>query len=177
MKKYIILLLLFLITLGINAQDKFIISNDSKLTIEGTSTVHDWTVIANTIEGTVHLETNAPKEIDFQVTVVDILSERGATMDTKMHAALQHESHPKVIFKLKEVKNESNLIGTLSIAGRESEVEILAKMDTSGDTLKISGEYDIALKDFEIEPPTAMFGQVIVGGDVKVKFDLIFGKE
>ena len=176
MKKYITPLLLFLISLGINAQDNYTLSTDSKLTIDGTSTVHDWKVIANTIEGTVKVEANAPKEINFQVNVVDILSERGATMDTKMHAALQHESHPKVMFKLKEVKNESILIGTLFIAGKEREVEILARMDASGETLKISGEYDIALKDFEIEPPTAMFGQVIVGGDVKVKFDLIFGK-
>jgi polyisoprenoid-binding protein YceI len=92
-----------------------------------------------------------------------------------MHDALEKDTHPKVMFSLKEVKNES-LVGTLTIAGNEQNVEIAAKMEASGNTLKINGQYAIALKDFEIEPPTAMFGQVIVGDDVTVKFDLVFTK-
>lgn len=158
------------------AQDTYTLSTDSKLTIDGTSTVHDWTVTANKMEGTVITEGNSPKEIDFNVVVADIISERGATMDKKMHAALGKDTSPKVIFNLKEVKNESTFIGTLTIAGSEKEVEIIGQMDTSGDTITITGEHGIALKDFNIEPPTAMFGQVIVGDDVTVKFDLIFKK-
>lgn len=158
------------------AQDTFNLSEESKLTIDGTSTVHDWTVTANTLEGSVKAEGNSPKEIDFQVAVADIMSERGATMDKKMHAALQKETHPKVMFALKEVKNESTLVGTLTIGGNSQDVEITGKIDASGEMIKISGEYGIALKDYEIEPPTAMFGQVIVGPDVTVKFDLVFTK-
>ena len=158
------------------AQDTYTLSTDSKLTIDGTSTVHDWTVTANTMEGTVITEGNSPKEIDFNVVVADIISERGATMDKKMHAALGMDTSPKVIFNLKEVKNQSTFIGTLTIAGSEKEVEITGQMDTSGDTITITGDHGIALKDFNIEPPTAMFGQVIVGDDVMVKFDLIFKK-
>lgn len=158
------------------AQDTYNLSSDSKLTIDGTSTVHDWTVTANTLEGSLKSEGTSPKEIDFQVAVADIKSERGATMDKKMHTALQKESHPKVMFALKEVKNESTLAGTLTIGGNSQDVEITGKIDASGDNIKIAGEYGIALKDFEIEPPTAMFGQVIVGGDVTVKFDLVFIK-
>jgi polyisoprenoid-binding protein YceI len=32
----------------------------------------------------------------------------------------------------------------------------------------------IALEDFGIKPPTAMFGQIVVGDTVVVKFELIF---
>lgn len=158
------------------SQDSYSLSTDSKLTIDGTSTVHDWTVTANTMEGSIKAEGNSPKEIDFQVVVADIKSERGATMDKKMHAALQKESHPKVMFALKEVKNESTLVGTLTIGGNSQDVEITGEIDASSDGIKIVGEHGIALKDFEIEPPTAMFGQVIVGDDVTVKFDLVFTK-
>ncbi len=158
------------------AQDSYSLSADSKLTIDGTSTVHDWTVTANTMDGTLITEGNSPKEIDFNVVVADIISERGATMDKKMHTALGKDTSPKVRFDLKEVKNHSTFIGTLTIAGNEQEVEITGQMDTTGDTITISGEHGIALKDFNIEPPTAMFGQVIVGDDVTVKFDLVFMK-
>ena len=177
MKKTLITLFFACSAITCFAQDTYKLSTDSKLTIDGTSTVHDWTVTANTMEGSVKAEGNSPKEIDFQVAVADIKSERGATMDKKMHAALQQESHPKVLFALKEVKNESTLVGTLTIGGNSQDVEIVSEIDASGDNIKIAGEYGIALKDFEIEPPTAMFGQVIVGDDVTVKFDLVFAKE
>lgn len=177
MRKYTLLVVLFLIALSIQAQDNFILSANSHLAIEGTSTVHDWTVTANTLQGDVKAKGMVPYEIDFQVAVADIKSERGATMDKKMHAALQNQAHPKVKFSLKEFKNGSIFLGTLTIAGKQQEVEIAGDMDTSSDSIKISGAYGIALKDFEIEPPTAMFGQVIVGDDVTVKFNLIFEKE
>lgn len=176
MSKYVFPMVLFLISLSIHAQDNYTLSANSKLIIEGTSTVHDWTVTANTLEGAVKAEGNALKEIDFQVVVADIVSERGATMDKKMHAALQNESHPKVKFALKEVKNGSSLLGTLTIAGKQQNVVIAGIMETTGDNLKISGEHGIVLKDFDIEPPTAMFGQVIVGDKVTVKFELVFTK-
>lgn len=159
-----------------SAQDTYTLSPESKLTIDGTSTVHDWTVIANTISGTLKASGSAPNEIDFKVAVADIKSERGATMDKKMHAALEQEKHPMVLFILKEVKDQKLITGTLTIAGNAKDVEIKSTISSSGNVLKISGEQKIALKDFDIEPPTAMFGQVIVGDDVVVKFDLVFEK-
>lgn len=176
MKNTLLILFTSCFMFGGFAQDTYTLTADSKLTIDGTSTVHDWTVTANTIAGTVRTEENLPNEIDFNVVVADIKSERGATMDKKMYAALGNDTSPEVLFDLKEVKNQSILIGTLSIAGNEQEVEIMGAIDTSDDSISISGEYGIALKDFNIEPPTAMFGQVIVGDDVIVKFDLIFKK-
>jgi len=156
------------------AQETYTLTADSKLTIDGTSTVHDWTVTANSMQGIVKVEGTSPKEIDFQVNVADIISERGATMDKKMHNALKKEEYPKVLFVLKEVKGQDSVSGTLTIAGNSNDVDIESKISNSGDVLKISGEKKIVLKDFEIEPPTAMFGQVIVGDDVTVKFDLVF---
>ncbi|MRI00527.1 hypothetical protein GH721_08255 [Kriegella sp. EG-1] len=159
------------------AQDSYILSNDSKLSIEGTSTVHDWEVTANTLKGALSTDSKLLKSVTFEVAVADIKSERGATMDKKMHAALQKETHPQVIFDLKELKNESTLVGTLEIAGKSQEVEISSNLITVGENLKISGEYGLKLEDYQIEPPTAMFGQVVVGPEVTVKFNLIFTKE
>lgn len=176
MKKSLLIVFFFCATIGCFAQDTYTLSANSKLTIDGTSTVHDWTVTANTLEGSVKAEGNSPKEIDFQVAVSDIMSERGATMDKKMHAALQKEAHPKVMFTLKEVRNESTLLGTITIGGNSQDVEINGKIEASAESIKIFGEHGIALKDFNIEPPTAMFGQVVVGPDVTVKFDLVFTK-
>jgi len=176
MKKVIALLFLSFAYIGF-AQETYTISSDSKLTIDGTSTVHDWTVLANSMTGNVTAEEGLPKTIEFEVAVAEIQSERGAAMDKKMHAALKKEEHPKISFKLTEVKNSTNLAGKLNIAGQEKAVEIPVKMNTDNGSLKISGEYAITLQDYGMEPPTAMFGQIIVGNDVTVKFDLDFSKD
>jgi len=174
--KYFLVMLFLSCGLVSSAQDTFSLSDGSTMTIDGSSTIHDWTVTANTMSGSVKAEDTAPKEINFDVDVENIKSERGPTMDNKMHAALKKEEHPKVSFKLSEVKNESTLIGTLTIAGQEKTVEVPVKMNASGESIKLAGEQKITLQDYGIEPPTAMFGQIIVGDDVTVKFDLVFVK-
>lgn len=176
MKKNILTLFLASITLAGFSQGTYMLSSESSLTIDGTSTLHDWTVTANTIDGKLVAEGNAPKEIDFEVLVADIKSERGATMDKKTHNALKIEDHPKVTFKFKEVKGSSLVMGTLNIAGYEKEVEIETEMTNANGQIKIKGEKPIKLQDYDMEPPSAMFGQIVVGDDVVVKFDLVFTK-
>ena len=175
MKKVVLLLFLSAAFVGI-AQETYVISTDSKLSIDGTSTVHDWTVLANTMTGGATAEIGLPKTIEFEVPVAEIQSERGAAMDKKMHAALKKEEHPMISFNLTEVENSDNLKGKLNIAGQEKTVDIPVEINTDGSSLKISGEYAITLQDYGIEPPTAMFDQIIVGNDVTVKFDLVFSK-
>ena len=177
MKKLVLTLFFVFAVLAAFAQDAYTLSAESTLMINGTSTIHDWEVTANAIEGTLKADGTDPKEIDFQVTVADIKSERGATMDKKTHNALKMESNPKVIFNLIEVKGGSSVMGTLSMAGKKQDVEIPAKVTSIEGNIKISGEYPIALQDWDIEPPTAMFGQVVVGDEVTVKFDLIFSRD
>ena len=174
--KYFLTLFVFGLGIVSSAQDSYTLSDESSVTIDGTSTIHDWTVTANTMNGSVTAEGTAPKEIIFKVDVENIKSERGATMDNKMYAALKKEQHPEVTFNLTEVRDESTLIGTLSIAGQEKTVEIPVKMDASEEHLKLAGEQKITLQEYGIEPPTAMFGQIVVGDDVTVKFDLVFTK-
>ena len=156
-------------------QEAYTLSDESALTIDGTSTIHDWTVTANEIAGNLEAEGDLPKEIVFEVEVDGIKSERGAAMDKKMHDALKKEEHPKVAFTLTEA-HDANLVGTLTIAGKEQTVEVPSKIEVVGGAVKISGEKSLILQDYGVEPPTAMFGQIIVGDEVTVKFDLVFSK-
>lgn len=175
MKKVITLVfLIFFAT--VSAQDVYTLSNISKLTINGTSTAHEWTVTANTMQGSFTMQGSEPKLIDFEVEVADVLSERGATMDKKMHAALKKEAHPKIYFNLNEVKDDI-LVGLLNIAGVEKtikleNIKVAFKLDEN--IIELTGEKELTLQDFDVVPPTAMFGQIIVGNEITVKFDLFF---
>lgn len=162
------------------AQESYTLSDTSAMTIDGSSSLHDWTVTANTMQGTLTEDGQNINTIEFTVAVADILSDRAKAMDNKMHEALKKEEHPKVTFTVDEataaIGEEQELNGTLIIAGVEQEVGIPATIIQDAQTLRVKGEREIALKDYGIKPPTAMFGSIVVGDEVTVKFDLVFEK-
>ncbi|SHI69951.1 YceI family protein [Pseudozobellia thermophila] len=174
--KYIITLVLVAYGFVLSAQDLYTLSDESTLTIDGTSTVHDWTVAAQKMVGELQLSDATIKEINFEVDVAEIKSERGATMDNKMHKALKKDEYPKITFVLTGLKDESTVVGNLTIAGKRNVAEIPVALNSSGNVVELSGEYKLVLQDFGIEPPTAMFGQIVVGDEVTVKFNLKFAK-
>jgi len=176
------LLLLFLIGSALvgRTQDTYTLTEGSALSIDGTSTVSDWTVTANTMEGRLQEDSGTLSSVVFSVPVSDIESGRAEAMDTKMHEALKQEEHPKVTFSVKNAKTATGgnqeLKGTMNIAGVENQVVVPATITKKDGAILISGERKITLKDYDIEPPSAMFGSIVVGEEVTVKFDLEFTK-
>jgi polyisoprenoid-binding protein YceI len=156
------------------AQDSYTLSAESELTIDGTSTAQSWAVTANEIKSNLMVQDGLVSTINLEVVVASISSNRSLTMDKKMHTALKSKAYPKVSFIVLQIEQEAVLKGILSIAGVEKSVAFNAEITFQNDTWKIKGVKKIMLKDFEIEPPSAMFGQIVVGGEVSVKFDLVF---
>jgi len=163
------------------AQENYMLSSESTLSVDGTSTLHDWTVTANTISGSLVKEANTLKKVTFKVEVGGIISERGATMDKKAHNALNKEEHPYVLFSATDIDfatGEGQIIsGKLTIAGVEKEVPVTVAIIQSGEDIQMNGTQKIILQDFGMEPPTAMFGSIVVGDEVTVKFNLSFAKQ
>jgi polyisoprenoid-binding protein YceI len=182
MKRIITLLSLLLLVYVGYAQESYSLTKASVLKINGSSTIHDWTVTSNSMEGSMSMNDGTLKDLLFQVEVAQIKSERGAAMDKKMHAALKMEEHPNVTFKLQEIKkstsseNTFQIHGMLTIAGAEQAVDITSEFQESGGNYVFKGSKEIKLQDYGMEPPTAMFGQIIVGDNVTIDFDLVFAK-
>jgi len=175
MRKIIALLFVFWLFVGYS-QEHFILGDKSVLTISGTSTVHDWKVDAISINGSLERSSNRIKTLIIKVPVLDIKSERGATMDAKMHKALKSGENPEVIFSILDLKH--NLAkGNLVIAGTTNVVEVEVMIVKSKNEITIKGTKEVKLQDYGMEPPTAMFGQIIVGDIVTVNFDLVFVNE
>ncbi|MEM9141599.1 MAG: YceI family protein [Bacteroidota bacterium] len=176
MKKIVVFLVAFIIGSGIHAQETYTLSPESTLTIDGTSTLRDWSTTANTLKGSLVTQAGTPKEILLEVPVADIKSERGATMDKKTFNALKGTEHPMVTFMLTDFGDNNMIMGTLSVAGVEKEVSVTSSITAEGSSFILSGEYTITLEEYNMEPPSAMFGQIVVGEDVVVHFNLVFTK-
>ncbi|MDB4293382.1 YceI family protein [Maribacter sp.] len=176
MKKLFVLFFVCFCWMGIG-QEPHMIASESTLTIAGTSTVHDWEVVANAINGSATRTDEVLSDLKIEVPVAEIKSERGAAMDAKMYEALKGEEYPSVHFSVNTFKDDGMVIGILSIAGVEKEIEVPVKIVQDSKKIGVSGMQEILLKDYGMEPPTAMFGQIVVGDTVTVKFDLIFQKK
>ncbi len=174
------LLVVFCFSVGWS-QENYSLSDVSTLTVDGTSTLHDWTVTANTCNGSLNIDAQVFKEISFETDVASIVSTRGATMDKKTHNALKKEQYPKVTFSATDVTfsegDNQSISGKLNVAGVVKDVVLTASIKNSTENIQLTGNYKITLQDYNMEPPRAMFGSIVVGDDVTVNFDLVFAKE
>jgi len=200
MKEIKIYVLGFLILLayqaGYTQSVKYSVSDETKMTVSGTSTLHDWTSEVNEVKGYVEVDENfagdgkvnvddVVKLVNISVPVKSIISPRGATMDKKTYNALKSEEHPEIIFALKDNKVSSvdgegftvEAAGDLTIAGVTKQVSFPVHGKISGDKMNFEGAYKLNMIEYEMEPPTAMFGQIVTGEEVEIKFDLVVNRQ
>ena len=186
--------LTFIYTVNFGQIVKLNISNDeTEMTVSGTSTLHDWTSEVKTVNGYVEIGSKMLKKskvksgdvlpsVSIVVPVKSIVSPRGATMDKKTYNALKAEENPDITFDMKDCKVTSstdagfklNASGNLTIAGVTKEVEFpVDGKFISNEKLSFTGAYKLNMVEYDMEPPSAMFGQIETGEEVEIKFELI----
>jgi polyisoprenoid-binding protein YceI len=163
----------------------------SKVTVAGTSTLHDWTVESAKIEGEVTVpEGFLAGDATVQPTVaVSIpagsLASGKKKMDDLMHEALRAKEHKSIQYRLVSAKPKSgagsdrvvlDTRGRLTIAGKTREVPMEVEvLRQAGGRLLVKGTAAITMSDFGMKPPTAMLGTVKTGDDVTVRFEWTLG--
>jgi hypothetical protein len=186
----------FLLILPLTAQTTFALQDDSEITIDGTSTLHAWTAIVKEYSGSIDLLPalfeKKPEKVPvveqgtFSFDVESIDGGRGASMNKKIRKALKSDEHPQITFQLTgpamitETSDEGLTVegkGQLVIGGitKDLEVSFHGKFLENGD-LYLEGKKDLQFSAFDIEPPSAMFGQIETGNDITLNFKLRFSK-
>jgi polyisoprenoid-binding protein YceI len=182
---------MFLFSQAIHAQETFRLDPEtSKITIEGTSSMHDWEMEVTEILALMKVKKEKSR-ID-NITAVEItipteaLKSKNSLMDKKTYNALRSDKHEKISFTLNDVNNLSNsgqtltgtALGTLSVAGLSKTVSIPFRGEIKKDlAIQLKGTEKINMKDFNISPPTAMMGTMKTGEEVTVHFDVLFRPE
>jgi len=185
--RFLLLILTFIsFTSYIQAQQAYVSASDNpvKVSVKGSSTLHDWEAVASEISEyptsvTTDLSSSSAFEnFGFKVTVKSLDGGRGASMNKKIRKALHSTEQPYIIYKSThvtlELVDEGQVLkskGIVSIAGKEMEIEVDASVKVVDTTLIISGSKALKMGDFNIEPPTAMFGQIKTRDDITVHFE------
>jgi len=169
----------------------------SEVTVQGTSSMHDWHCKTNKINAYVDVDPGYTKDLtkvarpisSVKVNiVVKSLTCGNSQMDRNMYGTLKADQNQIIKYSLSDydILNGSasptsfaaSTNGTLSIAGETKPIEMKISAERLADGQAIArGEQTLLLTDFGIQPPSFMFGALKVGNEIKVKFILKAGPE
>lgn len=173
---------------------------ETLIAVSGTSTLHDWTVTTQSVDGRFSLgslleEAASWKQLEvpddgliplaLEVTIpVDSIVSGKSGMDKVTYKSLDLPNHPAITYTLREARLSSNpeaetgdrllvlqTTGDLTVAGAVHTLTTDMKVERLEDNrLRLSGQAPMSMTDFKIKPPKALLGAVKAGDDVEVLF-------
>ncbi|WP_445663991.1 YceI family protein [Fodinibius sp. AD559] len=198
MKSLFTTFLIFLFTISGNVlaqSNSYEILKKSTMQVEGTSTLHDWTsdveefssyikFDATTLEG--DSISNPVQSLSLTIPVKSIKSGKGG-MDRRTYDALKSDDFPNIMFQMNNAEitttdsaltsMELNVEGNLTIAGTSNTITLPVTGEKQEDgSFKFTGEYEINMKDYNVDPPSAMLGTIKAGEMVTVVFEMYVAK-
>jgi polyisoprenoid-binding protein YceI len=174
--------------------------DESEVRVDGTSTMHDWTVRSPTISGAITFKIEVKSDATTQQVRESIIAHPDAEavvaigvrslksdkkdkgMDAKMYEAMKADSYPKIEYKLtkfilaKGTKAEQeefdvDTTGDLTIAGVTRHLQMPMRLIVvNKDNLQITGETNMKMTDFKVKPPQALLGAIKSGDKIRVSF-------
>jgi polyisoprenoid-binding protein YceI len=173
----------------------------SKITLDGTSTVHDWTVESGTIGGFIEFQSDVPLDPSLARTEVSVtpkvqvivpvssLKSGKTLMDDIMHDNLKMKENPRIKYVLNEMKPKEHKAGEpfqfdtkgdLTVAGVTKPIEMVVTLaPIEGNKLKATGLKEIKMTDFGMKPPAPSIGLGLIktADEVKVTFEWITARK
>lgn len=166
-----------------------------QVTVEGTSTLHDWDVKGTEILGVLKVDlddfslegfANATVEAKVRIPAGSLTSENRG-MDRRMYNALETSDHEFISFVLSSLapstleelgsladRAEEGALaliakGELTITGTTHEVEFPSLVYWSEGAMRIDIETAIVMSDYGIDPPRALMGTIRTGDEVTIR--------
>lgn len=158
----------------------------SKMTIAGTSNLHDWesNVTKINASGDVTMDGNTLKAINnltVTIPVSGIKSSKGSIMDRRTYSALKSDQYANITYKLSKVtaieKSGADYTlktsGSLTVAGvaKTISMDVKGKVLSDG-SLQFEGARKIKMTDHGIDPPTALMGTMKTGDEITISFSV-----
>ena len=167
------------------------LTTESKLWVDGTSTVRGWTCKAGVVDAAFETTTenaipavlggeNAVKAVTFTVPT-DKMDCNNGTMNGHMWKAIKAKEFPTITFQLGTYtiakaadSSKATLNGLLTIGGVTKPITMETRLSSADNgAMRVAGTYQLNMKDYDLKPPTLMLGTMKVGEKVKVSFDLV----
>ncbi|MCH8171293.1 MAG: YceI family protein [Bacteroidetes bacterium] len=193
--KLIIIIVLFFGSISILGQSNnsityldFGLLSKSSIEFKGESTINTFNFRSESLKGNgAFIIDNFLKDSSYIAEIsVDIESfDSGSDlMNSDMYDALKYEDYPLINFKLIKINNieESNSVkkifnadikGVLTVGGKSNKMDIIFEIVMLSDsTFYLKGNKSISMPDFNIDPPSKLFGLIQVDDTLIIYFNL-----
>ena len=152
--------------------------------VDGTSTLHDWTIKSTKGQAEVNLELASDKltgitGLNFSIPAESLKSGNNM-MDNNTYKALKTDKNKNISYVLtagsiSQVNGTTFQIktnGKLTIAGTSKETDLVAtaRYNAADKSYTISGEKKIKMSQWGVKPPTVMMGTIKTGDDITIKY-------
>lgn len=185
MKKVIIYLLL-VFPIWVGAQNYELQQVLSEIKVEGSSNVHDWNIKATEISGTARINDQDGPSINRLTVTVQVKGLKSGKdgMDKKTYEALEADKHPVIKYRLIEVQEVTKqgqhwnvtAEGKLYVSGTEKNITLTARASPYKEGFRFEGNTTFKMTDYNVEPPTAMWGSVYAYDKITVHYNVVFVK-
>ncbi len=183
--------LLFTVSEGdLFSQDRFTADKEvSRLWIEGSSNVNTFDCVANDYHGKAELAQRTTEDskrdlslrVDIEVEGFDCGKRK---MNRDLKEALKADRYPEITFifseaEIADIESPESSVkfrvkGSLTVAGVTREISFLADGELLENGRKnVRGSKQIQMTDYNITPPTGLFGLIKADDELTVHFDLI----
>jgi polyisoprenoid-binding protein YceI len=168
----------------------------SSMKIDGTSTVHDWTVESKLISGSMELTGDFPSDLNVDAVPaisgtpkVDVkiscrsLKSGKSVMDQVMLTAMKADDHPWINYSLKSLAPSKaerksgdalgyDATGDLTVSGVKKEIKMPVSISPTEKGLQIEGKVKVKMSDFGIDAPAPKIalGLIKTGDEVDLTF-------
>ena len=180
-----LLLMLIFFNFGIVLSQSFKLNSEkSKMSVSGTSSLHDWESNVESFSGSglITIENSEIVEVSgLEVTVVAKSIKSGKSgMDKKIYEALKETDYPNIKYSISSISKKSSKTlttsGNLTIAGKTKSVNMDVEYQLLSKNVSISGKITIKMSEYDIKPPTAMLGTIKTGDEITISYTVLFSK-
>lgn len=169
---------------------RFVLERGSSIAIEGTSTISRFKCESDYVQGYGILYHEQAPSADLSIEAeiaapVKLFDCNLAAMNADFWDALKSDQFPLIEYWVNDISIDSvsttvsgtyvvRSSGRMTIAGINKRIEMeFVGRQIGPERFKLSGKTEMFMSDFDIEPPTALFGLVRAQNKIAVHFDLI----
>jgi polyisoprenoid-binding protein YceI len=165
-------------------------SMETAMTLSGTSTMHDWTMVAHQFTCDASFDVSSQNELrgikSFALTLpVKNLKAESAGLTKNAYAALKSDKYPNMMFRMSSAKVTSNgnhtgeitAVGTMTISGTSRPVTLRVLSTTNKDgSISCKGSIPLKMSDYGIKRPSFMLGAMEAGDAMTLTYTLMLVK-
>lgn len=180
--KILTLFSLFFLLVTANAQTSYAIAETgNKVTVSGTSNLHDFTLVSEEVKGSADLFIENGKITGIKKVVVTLKTEslESSKSGLKNNAmkTLQPEANPIISYIAFDMPSEGKISGILNVAGYDSDQEFNYTSKQQNGKLIITAKGDVKFSDFQLDPPSALAGTIRAKDDLQLEIILVLEEE